>query len=48
MATMEAATTRRGPGLALRVLRFLGGQLVTVWAALALGYLFLPIAVMVL
>jgi spermidine/putrescine transport system permease protein len=48
MATMEAATTRRGPGLALRALRFLGGQLVTVWAALALGYLFLPIAVMVL
>ena len=45
---MEAATTRRGPGLALRALRFLGGQLVTVWAALALGYLFLPIAVMVL
>ncbi|HLA18079.1 MAG TPA: ABC transporter permease [Dehalococcoidia bacterium] len=48
MATMEAATTRRGPGLPLRALRFLGGQLVTVWAALALGYLFLPIAVMVL
>ena len=48
MATMEAATTRRGPNLALRALRFLGGQLVTVWAALALGYLFLPIAVMVL
>jgi len=48
MATMEAATTRRRPNLALRALRFLGGQLVTVWAALALGYLFLPIAVMVL
>ena len=48
MATMEAATTRRGPGLALRVLRFLGGHLITVYAALALGYLFLPIAVMVL
>jgi len=48
MATMEAATTRRGPNLALRALRFLGGQLVTVWAALALGYLFLPIAVMIL
>jgi len=48
MATMEAATTRRGPGLPLRLLRFLGGNLVTVWAALALGYLFLPIAVMVL
>jgi len=48
MATMEAATTRRGPGLPQRALRFLGGQLVTVWAALALGYLFLPIAVMVL
>ena len=48
MATMEAATTRRGPGLALRALRFLGGQLVTVCAALALGYLFLPIAVMIL
>ena len=48
MATMEAATTRRRPGLALRVLRFLSGQLVTVWAALALGYLFLPIAVMIL
>jgi len=48
MATMEAATARRGPGLPLRALRFLGGQLVTVWAALALGYLFLPIAVMVL
>ena len=48
MSTMEAATARRGPNLALRALRFLGGQLVTVWAALALGYLFLPIAVMVL
>jgi len=48
MATMEAATTRRRTGLPLRALRFLGGQLVTVWAALALGYLFLPIAVMVL
>jgi len=48
MATMEAATTRRRTGLPLRALHFLGGQLVTVWAALALGYLFLPIAVMVL
>jgi len=48
VATMEAATTRRGPGLAVRLLRFLGGQLVTVYAGLALGYLFLPIAVMVL
>ena len=48
MATMEAATTSRRPNLALRALRFLGGHLVTVWAALALGYLFLPIAVMIL
>ena len=48
MATMEAVTARRGPGLPLRALRFLGGHLVTVWAALALGYLFLPIAVMIL
>ena len=47
MATMEAAT-RRGPGLASRGLRFLGGQIVTLWAALALAYLFLPIVVMVL
>jgi spermidine/putrescine transport system permease protein len=48
MATMEAATGRRGPGLAPRALRFLGGQIVTLWAALALAYLFLPIVVMVL
>jgi spermidine/putrescine transport system permease protein len=48
MATMEAVTTSRRPNLALRALRFLAGQLVTVWAALALGYLFLPIAVMIL
>ena len=48
MATIEAASTRRGAGLAPRALRFLGGQLVTLWAALALAYLFLPIAVMVL
>ena len=48
MATMEATRTRRGPGLAPRALRFLGGQLVTLWAALALAYLFLPILVMVL
>jgi len=48
MATMEAVTGRRGPGLAPKALRFLGGQLVTLWAALALAYLFLPIAVMVL
>jgi spermidine/putrescine transport system permease protein len=48
MATMEAATSGRGPGLAPRALRFLGGQIVTLWAALALAYLFLPIVVMVL
>ena len=48
MATMEAVTGRRGPGLAPRALRFLGGQLVTLWAVLALAYLFLPIGVMVL
>jgi spermidine/putrescine transport system permease protein len=48
MATMDAVITSRRPGLPLRALRFLGGHLVTVWAALALGYLFLPIFVMVL
>jgi len=48
MATQHAVIAPAGLGLHQRLLRFAGKHVLTLYAALALGYLFLPIAVMVL
>lgn len=48
MAAQSAAVSRYGPSLPVRVLHFAGRYWIIVYAALALGYLFLPIGVMIL
>src|SRR3970040_1397193 len=48
MASSAEVLPRRGLSLPARLLRFIGGNLIIVYATLALAYLFLPIGVMVL
>jgi spermidine/putrescine transport system permease protein len=46
-ATEAIAVRRRGPGALARALGFVRHHLLTIYAALALGYLFLPIAIVI-
>jgi len=48
MASSAEVLPRRGLSLPARLLRFIGSNLIIVYATLALAYLFLPIGVMVL
>lgn len=48
MAIQAAALGKRGASVPSRVLRLMGHHWITVYAAMALGYLFLPIGVMIL